>query len=158
MNLTILDFIFIVLIAFFALSALIRGFINEVFGKVSVFLAIGASVLFSPKFEVFVHQSIQNEIVSKVVSYILIFIVFFLAIKIVQSILSKIFSCSILKSLDRVMGFALGLLEGIVVVALIVMVLAKQPWFDVLEITKGSFFFDILNFSASQTALSGVVS
>ena len=74
MNLSPLDFIFIVLIAFFALSAFIRGFINEVFGKISVFLALGAAVLFSPKFEPYVHQSIQNEILSKVISFLLIFI------------------------------------------------------------------------------------
>lgn len=158
MNLSPLDFIFILLIAFFALSAFIRGFINEVFGKISVFLALGAAVLFSPKFEPYVHQSIQNEILSKVISFLLIFIVCFLAIKILQSILSKIFSCSILRSLDRVLGFALGLVEGIIVVAFIVLLLVKQTWFDVSGITKNSLFFEILNFSSEQSQIAGVVS
>ncbi|MCR5495060.1 MAG: CvpA family protein [Treponema sp.] len=158
MNFSPLDLIFILIIVFFTLSALIRGFINEVFGKVSVVLSIGAAIFFSPKFEVYVQQSLQNPILSKAISFILIFIVFFLAIKILQSILSKIFSCSILKSLDRVLGFALGLIEGLIVVAFIVIIFDRQPWFDLSAITKDSVIYEILNFSQDEIENLGALS
>ncbi len=144
MTLAPVDICFIIIVLIFALSALTKGFIKELFGKVSVFGGLAVAIAFTPKLDVYVHQSISNELVSKVLSFLLIFIAVFLIIRIVQQIVSKIFSGEIMKGLDRTLGFALGVLEGVVVVALIIGLLTVQPWFEVSSIFDGSVFYKYL--------------
>ena len=71
--------------------------------------------------------------------------VVFLIIKLAQMIVSKIFEWSILKSLDRTLGFIFGIVEGAAVVCLIIFLLSVQPFFDVTNLFDGSFFYGLVN-------------
>lgn len=145
MNLPIIDFIFIGIIVLCSIIALIRGFINEIFGMgvpiVSAWSAIFLYKFLLPTFS----DLIKIYVAAVVVSFLIIFIATFLVLKIIQSIIKKIFETKILSSLDRVLGFAFGLLEGLAFVAIILIILTAQPWFDVSSLLNGSIFYKILS-------------
>lgn len=88
---------------------------------------------------------IKIYVAAVVVSFLIIFIATFLVLKIIQAIIKKIFETKILSSLDRVLGFAFGLLEGLAFVAIILIILTAQPWFDVSSLLNGSIFYRILS-------------
>ena len=83
--------------------------------------------------------------VEKVLGFISVFVIVFLIIKIIQVIISKLFSFSILKSLDRTLGFFFGIVEGFALVALIIFVLNIQPFFHANRLLEGSFYSNITN-------------
>lgn len=145
MNLPIIDFIFIGIIVLCSIIALIRGFINEIFGMgvpiVSAWSAILLYKFLLPTFS----DLIKIYVAAVVVSFLIIFIATFLVLKIIQAIIKKIFETKILSSLDRVLGFAFGLLEGLAFVAIILIILTAQPWFDVSSLLNGSIFYRILS-------------
>lgn len=145
MNLPIIDFIFIGIIVLCSIIALIRGFINEIFGMgvpiVSAWSAILLYKFLLPTFS----DLIKIYVAAVVVSFLIIFIATFLVLKIIQAIIKKIFETKILSSLDRVLGFAFGLLEGLAFVAIILIILTAQPWFDVSSLLNGSIFYKILS-------------
>ncbi len=145
MNLPIIDFIFIGIIVLCAIIALIRGFINEIFGMgvpiASAWLAILLYKFLLPTFSSF----IKTYILAVIVSFLVVFIATFLVLKIIQVILKKIFEAKILSSLDRFLGFVFGLIEGFAFVAIILIILTAQPWFDVSSLLNGSIFYKLLS-------------
>ena len=60
-------------------------------------------------------------------------------------IIAKVFEWSILKSLDRTLGFIFGIVEGLAVVCLIIFLLTSQPFFNPENILNGSFYYNIAN-------------
>ena len=141
-NLPLIDLIFIVIIAASAFIGFLKGFLDEVLGKVipiaSIFVAfIGFKYVLAP-----VESHIKIRVVAVICSFLLVFIACFIALKIFQVVLKKIFSGAILKSLDRFLGLVFGLVEG--VVCIILLILTAQPWFNTDSILKGSLFLKYL--------------
>ena len=68
------------------------------------------------------------------------FIVVFLFVKILQTIIAGLFKGEILKSLDKILGFAIGMAEGLIIVSAIVIVLKAQPWFST-DFIDSTFFW-----------------
>ena len=139
------DICFLIIILIFAVLAMIKGLIKEFFGKMSVFGGLACAIIFSPKLTPFVENTIHNTIISAVLSFLLIFVVVFLIICIIQQRVDKLFSGEIMRGLDRILGFLLGVLEGLVVVLFIMVVMTVQPWFNIDNIVSGSLFFSVLS-------------
>lgn len=144
MTYTALDAIFCLVILFFAITAAAHGLINEIFGKASFVVGVIAAMIFTPVLEVYVLDTVKNAGAARVLSFLIIFVMAFLILRIVQGILKKLFSLNILKSLDRALGLMLGVVEGVVAVALVIFVLKAQPWFDTEHLLHGSLFVRIL--------------
>ena len=75
-----------------------------------------------------------------------------LLVKIIQQLFSKAFSGEMLRGLDRSLGLLFGLVEGVVVVAFIILVMISQPWVDFRSALDGSFFDKILSSVIAQPA------
>ncbi len=144
MQLPIIDLFFILVIALCALSCLIKGFVDSVFNKASPILALLAGVLFYKFLLPLIEPYIKVKILAAVLSFLLIFVFVFILAKIIQMILGNIFEGRILGSLDRTLGFMFGLVEGFALVALILIIMVTQPWFDVSKALEGSLFFSLL--------------
>ena len=126
MAFTPVDICFLILMLVFAVLALLKGFIKEIFGKVSVIGGLACSIVFSPRLTPYVENALHNKIVSVVLSFLLVFVAVFLVICIVQRVFEKIFSGEIMRGLDRVLGFLLGAAEGLVVVLFLMVVVTIQ--------------------------------
>lgn len=141
----VIDFIFIGIIILFAVIGVIKGFIDNLFGKLSWILGLIFAFFFYDTVARNALSGLKNQIVANILAFIIIFIIVFLIVKMVQVILSKINNLPILNSLDRALGFLFGIVEGIAVVTLIIFILCNQPFFSIENIFNGSFFFDLFN-------------
>ncbi len=144
MNFAIIDWVFSIIILIFAVSGLIKGFIDNVFGKIAFVAGILLAYLFYKDIATGLLKDIKIPVVANIISFLLIFVVTFLVIKIIQMIVAKVFEWSILKSLDRTLGFIFGIVEGAAVVCLIVFLLSAQPFFNTQTLFEGSFYFNLI--------------
>lgn len=71
MTFTPVDICFLILIFVFAVLAPLKGFIKEIFGKVSVIGGLACSIVFSPRLTPYVEDALHNKIVA-VVTVILV--------------------------------------------------------------------------------------
>ena len=145
MNAFVIDWIFGIIVVVFAVSGLIKGFVDNVFGKLAFIAGIICGWIFYKSLATTLLKDIKVPYAANILSFLLIFVVVFLIIKLAQMIVSKIFEWSILKSLDRTLGFIFGIVEGAAVVCLIIFLLSVQPFFDVTNLFDGSFFYGLVN-------------
>ena len=144
MNFAIIDWIFSIVILLFAISGIIKGFIDNIFGKIAFVAGILLAYFFYKDVATGLLKDIKVPVAANIIAFLLIFVVTFLVIKIVQMIVAKVFEWSILKSLDRTLGFIFGIVEGAAVVCLVVFLLNAQPFFDTKGLFEGSFYYNII--------------
>ena len=144
MTFTVVDWIFSAIILVFAISGVIKGFIDNVFGKIAFVAGILLAYLFYKDIAEKLLKDVKVAYAANIIAFLLIFVVTFLVIKIVQMIVAKVFEWSILKSLDRTLGFIFGIVEGGAVVSLIIFLLIAQPFFSIQTIFEGSFFVNLV--------------
>ncbi len=138
MDLTGLDIVFLIIIVFMALRAGFRGFVREFMSMAAVILGIAVAVLFSGIAAVYVQPWIGAGAWSQVVSFLGLFLVVYLLVKVFESALNRIVESINLESLDRALGFFLGVGEGLLASFILVLVLQLQPVFDTSEVIAGS--------------------
>lgn len=144
MTFTVVDWVFSLIILLFAVGGIIKGFIDNVFGKLAFVAGILLAYLFYKDIATGLLKDIKVPIAANVIAFLLIFVVVFLVIKIIQMIVARVFQWSILKSLDRTLGFIFGLVEGAVIVCLIIFLLTAQPFVNINPIFEDSFYVNIV--------------
>ncbi len=144
MNFMVIDWIFSGIILIFAVVGVIKGFIDNIFGKIAFIAGIILGYFFYKDVAEGLLKDIKVPYAANIIAFLLIFVVTFLIIKVVQMIIAKVFEWSILKSLDRTLGFIFGLVEGAAVVCLIIFLLTAQPFFSVQNIFDGSFYYNLV--------------
>ncbi len=130
MTFTLLDAVFFLMILCFAVTAAVNGFIKELFSKLAVVAGVVCAVYFGALLAPYFKPLVDNSSVDLILSFAVLFIASFLAVKILQIIFSGIFNSEIMGSLNRVLGFVFGFLEGCVIVACLIILLKAQPWFS----------------------------
>lgn len=141
---TTLDIILLVLILFFIIKAAIRGLVDEFFGIATFIFGAYLAIRLAPKLKPYLASN-MNPTLANILAFLILFIVFFLITKILQIIIKSIFSGQILSSLDHALGFIYGAAEGIVLVIIVLSVMsAFQPWIDTASLRENSFFGKIL--------------
>ncbi|MBE6345548.1 MAG: CvpA family protein [Spirochaetaceae bacterium] len=145
MNFTIIDVFFAIIIFALAIMGSIKGFIDELFGKLAFVLGLVVAVLFYGKLYPHVEKWISVVFFAQAISFILLFIATFLLVKIIQHSVGSFFNSEIMNGLNRALGFFLGAFEGLLIVAVILIILNSQPWFDITALLKNSFFADLLS-------------
>lgn len=144
MTFTVVDWVFSLIILLFAVGGVIKGFIDNVFGKIAFVAGILLGYLFYKDIANGLLKDIKVPLAANVIAFLLIFVVVFLVIKIIQMIVARVFQWSILKSLDRTLGFIFGLVEGAVIVCLIIFLLTAQPFININPIFEDSFYVNIV--------------
>lgn len=142
---TFIDIVFAIIILAFAIAGAVKGFIAELFGKAAFILGLVIAVLFYGKLYPYVLKWISVDFFAQAIAFILLFIVTFLVVKILQHIIGSLFQSEIMSGLNRALGFFLGIVEGLFVIAAILVVLNAQPWFDTTSLLDNSFFMNILS-------------
>ena len=145
MSFTMIDWVFSLIILAFAIGGIIKGFIDNIFGKLALVLGIFIAILFYKNIAALLLKDIKFPFAANIIAFLLIFVVVFLIVKIIQMIVSKVFEWSILKSLDRTLGFFFGIVEGAVVICLIIMLLDAQPFINVNSLFDGSFYYNLVS-------------
>ena len=145
LSFTTFDYVLSIIILIFAIAGLIRGFVDNIFGKLAVILGIISGFLFYEDAKNKLWTMIENQTLANIVGFLTVFVIVFLIIKIIQLVISKIFSLKILKSLDRVLGFVFGAVEGFAIVGLLIFFLNVQPFVNTEKLLEGSFYAKMTN-------------
>lgn len=143
MSFVTIDYVIAIIILFFGIIGAFKGFINNIFGKLSWILGLAAAFFFYEDLSKIFDTNNSGNILFKILSFIVLFILVFLIVKIIDNILSRIFSLDILRSLDRTLGFFLGIIEGILISGILIVILKNQPFVDSSAIVNNSFFYGI---------------
>lgn len=158
MNITAFDIVLLLVIFFFIIKVTLSGFVAEFFSKAAVVLGGISAVVFYHSLSTHIEPIIGPHAYPGLVSFLIIFLVVYLLVKIIQRIVGSAFQGDSMVNLDRSLGFFLGIAEGLLVVALIIIILNDQPWFNITNLTEGSFFYRIFRpFAFSSTALIPVL-
>lgn len=146
MEFAILDIIFVVILLITTIRTTIKGFISEVMTLAALILGVAAAVLFlklgTRLIDTYFGQSNWNQVIA----FLIIFLVVYIVVKIFEGGLKKLFEQLNLGSLDRALGFFLGVLEGVLLIALIIIALKIQPFFDMAAAIDDSYIAGIVGF------------
>ena len=145
-NFSWLDIVFICFISMMLVHGYLKGFVRALFSWAALILATWAAVLLYPAGGAYIRtMAMENvRVVPEVLAFIGIFIVIMFGIKIIERILGGIVAGVNLTGVNRILGAAFGIIEGLAFTTLIVFVLEIQPLFDSSEIIENSFFANFL--------------
>lgn len=145
MTFTFVDVVFAVIILALAIAGAVKGFVAELFGKAALVLGLIVAVLFYSKLYPYIARWISIDFFAQAVAFLLLFIATYLLVKILQHVIGSFFQSEIMSGLNRTLGFFLGVVEGVLVVAVVLIAMYAQPWFDIGSLFDGSFFANILS-------------
>jgi len=138
-NFAAVDIVFGLVILILTLRGLMRGFIEELFSLGALVLGVAAAVFFSASLAKPIEQTFGIPSGwGQVVAFLAIFLVVYLVLKMAEKALHGLTEKVHLENLDKALGFIFGLLEGLIFVALAVLVLRLQPFFNADGILKNS--------------------
>lgn len=144
MMLSFLDVFFWIIILVIGVIACAKGFLKEIFGKGAIVAGLWIAFLTYKLLSPYILKFVKYEFLAIALAYLLIFLVVYLLVMVIKTFVSSAFEGEIFKGLDKVLGFIFGMIEGLALVALILVLLCAQPWFDVSSIFEKSFFYKIL--------------
>jgi len=156
MSFTTIDVVFGIIIFICAIVALVKGFVDEIFGKAAWVAGIICSLIFFRDVSVYYSSKIQSAILCNILGFVTVFVIVFLIIKLAGLLVGKLFELSILKSLDKSLGFLFGLLEGFTAVFFIIFLMNLQTVVDIGGLFQNSFFFMIYSELIKSPELKGV--
>jgi membrane protein required for colicin V production len=101
----------------------VRGFVAEILSVAAYLVGAAVALLLYKQGAVFLAAKVAGLPLPEACSFILIFILAFLLTKILGKMLKEGIEAAQLAALDRVLGFFLGIVEGLVAVSVILLVM-----------------------------------
>ncbi|CEM63121.1 CvpA family protein [Treponema phagedenis] len=145
MTIVVADLIFGALFLIIVVKVAVKGFIEEFFSKAAVLGALLAAVLFYKPLTPFVVGFIGRTLFASIVSFLLLFVVTYIGVKLLQLLVGSMFTGATMTNLDRALGFFLGIAEGLLVIALILIILHVQPIINLQPFLADSIFVKLLS-------------
>ncbi|HOX18677.1 MAG TPA: CvpA family protein [Spirochaetales bacterium] len=133
-----LDLVLGALILLLGIRAAFRGFVTEALSVAAPFIAGWAAVALFESAAGLIRAKTGMDAGAGVISFAAIFIFVFVVVKVLEGIIDRALEAANLDQLDRLLGFVLGLAEGALLAALAVIVLERQPFFELDAFLSGS--------------------
>ncbi|MDR2898556.1 MAG: CvpA family protein [Spirochaetaceae bacterium] len=140
MSYAIIDIVFAIIVLFCIVRVTIKGFVGEFFSKAAVVLGALGAALFFRLLTPYVEMVVGKNVFSGIVAFLLLFIAIYIIIKIIQIWVDKLFKGKTMTSLDRALGFFLGLIEGLLIVGVCLLIIRLQPFVKPEVLIDGSLF------------------
>jgi membrane protein required for colicin V production len=143
----IFDLVMLLIVAYFAVKGIFRGFFNELFSLVGIvsglyfgFQHAGAAEKLLLGWFTFLNPSL-----ARIIGIALIFFGVCVVCSLIGKLFSAVLSAASLGALDRFCGFLAGAAKGVAVVALIVIVLTRAQRFLPVDLLGESRVATIVN-------------
>ena len=146
MGLAVIDFVFLVIIAIFALRCALRGIVSELMSMAALVLGLLTAIFTFRKTAELIRGKFVPDVkaLPEIISFVAVFLIVFAVIKIFETILKDIIDRIQLGGPDRFLGFFLGIAEGLVIVCLLLFLILVQPFVEPNLLLEGSFLADLL--------------
>lgn len=123
-----LDYIIVVVVAFFTVKGLLKGFVNQVLGFFGLLMAL----VLATKYMSDVAETVDNFLnippaLATLLAYLLIFVATILAFQVLNHVLQKAVKVSFLHWVDKTLGLLVGALKGGVIMSLIFLLISIIP-------------------------------
>jgi uncharacterized membrane protein required for colicin V production len=120
----VFDLIVIILVLLSAGLGFLRGFCNEIFTIFGWIGAVLATILLTPVSREFLRTQIHNKILADLATASIIFIVTMVIFSVISHYATKSLQGSKLNAVDRTLGFAFGVLRGVLFIGLMFLLIA----------------------------------
>jgi membrane protein required for colicin V production len=134
MEFAIIDIVLLVIIIILALRSMLNGFVAEALGAASIVFGLLFAFLFYARCAELLKErfEILNNIKysPEVCGFVLLFLIVFIVVKIITAILKDIITRIKLSGADHLLGFLFGIVEGLLLAAIVIFVINIQPLFD----------------------------
>lgn len=122
-----IDIVLLAVIAVSALLGVMRGFIGTVVGTLSWVLALWAAVKFGGEAASWFSKGSTPSMAEYLAGYAIVFAAVLIAVAVLGMLIRTAVHAVRLSGLDRMMGLALGMLRGLILVCLAVLVMRYTP-------------------------------
>ncbi|HTX73281.1 MAG TPA: CvpA family protein [Rectinemataceae bacterium] len=137
---TVIDWVFLAIVILLAARCFVRGFVEELLSVAAIAGGILVALLLYRKGAELVRTQLKIQAFPEVLAFIVIFLVAFLVVKLIEHMIREGLEATNLENADRVLGLFLGAIEGMILVALILVALKLQPLFNVDKLLQNSLF------------------
>jgi len=144
MNFTTIDIIFMILMGVMAFRGLFKGLIRELFSFGALLVGLLSAMAFYGRVAAFFSGQFGDRSWNQGLAFFVVFILVFIALKFLENIILKMMEETAAFSVDKGLGFLLGLLEGIIICSLVTYFLDTQTLFNTDRLLGGSFFVPLL--------------
>jgi len=145
---SLIDIIFLTLIALLMLRCFLKGFISEILSMAAVVLGVLSAVFFFKNGAVFLKENYWPDLSSpilEILSFIALFFIVFFIVKLLEGLIKGIVKGIKLGGADKFLGLIFGFAEGIAVVSLILFVFQIiMPIYDSSLLLSNSFIAGML--------------
>ena len=135
-----IDIVFIIVLVFATIRAVLRGFVREVVSLSALIGGLICAVFFSRWLGDVIKQWIASPIWRQIVAFLLIFVTVYLILKICENVLRQIIERIHLEGLDRALGLLLGIVEGLAVIIILLLLIQIQPVIAPERLLRDSWF------------------
>jgi len=119
---TVVDYVILGILLFSAVAGLMRGFLREVCSLVTWILAFWAAWHFGPVVEPYLGGRLADPPFSTWAGRVVVFILVLITGSIIGALVSYLVRLSLFNALDRLLGFVLGAVRGILVLGLLAII------------------------------------
>ena len=135
-----LDWILLVIVLLAGIRGLTQGIVKELSTIAAPVAGVAAAIFLYKWGAEVLRTQFKLQFAPEVVACLALFVIAFIIVKIIATIVREGLEAAHLDKLDKGIGFVAGLVEGLVVAALVLIVLQVQPVFDVKKLLADSVF------------------
>jgi len=135
---TVYDIVILAVIGFFAVWGLWRGIIREAFDVAGLVVGILAARHFAPMLGAILPPKAVTPLIKAIILSVIILLLVWLLIRIIGAIVRKIIRHGPVKSMDRLGGFLVGILKGVVLILAVAILVAITPLGDIINLPNKS--------------------
>jgi membrane protein required for colicin V production len=136
----ILDWILLGFLALAGIRGLSRGLVRELFSVASPIAGLAAALFLYKWGADLLRARFHLQFAPEVIAFGILFLLAFVLVKVIAALIRDGLEAAQLDRVDRGLGFVLGLAEGVVLVAVILVILQVQPLVDVKGLLATSVF------------------
>ena len=146
-NVPVLDLVFAILIFIMIIHGYAKGFVGEVFSWAALVLSLLAAVIFYPRGSEFIRARVMENVryVPEILAFIIIFLFVMFLVRMIERVFRDFVNKTKMGGVDKILGAFFGLMEGVVLSALIIFVLVTiRPLADFSKAIDDSVLAQIL--------------
>ncbi len=133
-----LDWIIIFILVLFMFNSFRNGFVEEILALTTLFLSFFVAYKFYYLLVPYVDFFSTNEVLQKLFAFIIIFTLTYIFLKLLKEFLFNFIQNNDLNDVDRLLGLALGLFKGVLIISFLILLLSYINYTQVQTILDNS--------------------
>ncbi|ADK80833.1 CvpA family protein [Sediminispirochaeta smaragdinae] len=144
MEFSAVDVVALIIVLVLGVRCAFRGFVAELMAFAAILLGLVAAVVFGGLVVPFAQRYIGDGFWTPIASFLAVFLVTYIVVKLFEGALYRLIDRVNLEKMDQALGFFLGIVEGVLLLAVLLFLIRIQPVFDPEPLLSRSFLVPFL--------------